>query len=273
MRSLSPHPLLFRGSRLKTGIQGVGVALLGVACLAGCAKFPASGSTTQSQVIRFRFTMRGPVQVLGGSGSSTVYIYAVAIRATTDPNPSPDKGPLPILTYNANGLVTGNTGGGPTHYVLFDSQSPTGGDPYKLFAFNRITASDLDSAPDLNTLPVYKPNAILNYIPYQYPALGQDGPTTLGFDVFLSSLVVNASDIAKIKTLQINFLTRSRLSTSPGTQTSSFDSLGDNTNPTGINQPLTVYLNRSGVISGVDPQDVSDPALDFGNWSVEVVNQ
>lgn len=252
----------------------LGALVLGaIAMLCGCAKFPASGATGQSQVIRFRYTMRAPVQVLGGSASSSVYIYAVAIRATTDPNPPPDKGPLPVLTYNANGLVTGNTGGGPTHYVLFDSQSPTGSDPYKLFTFNRITPSDLDSAPDLNTLPVYQPHAILNYISYQFPPSGQDGPTTLGFDVFLSSLVVNASDIPKIKTLQINFLTRSRLSTSPGTQTNAFDSLGDNTSSSGINQPLTVYLNRTGIVNGVDPQDVSDPALDFGNWSVEVVSQ
>src|SRR5579872_2853108 len=159
------------------------IAGVGALGLAGCAKFPPSGSTATATRLTFQFTLSGPI--------SPSYIYVVAIRVLTPPYGTtstelsdPTKGPSPVVsTGSQNGFVAGL----PTHYVAYMGSAVTP-NLYQVFRFPLQT-----EVPNPND-----PNTPINLIyPGQYvgdiiagtaidPEPGSNGGTygsQLGFSI------------------------------------------------------------------------------------------
>ena len=63
-------------------------ALLLVAVLAGCARFPSSASSDFTKRLVFTMQVDGAIRTgLEQGGNGLPYVYVIAIRLSTDPNP------------------------------------------------------------------------------------------------------------------------------------------------------------------------------------------
>lgn len=222
-----------------------------LAAITGCARFPAGPIAPSDTLLIFRMVVAGKVRSGEEEGSGgTPYIYMVALRPSEDPNPI-EQGPIPVIAPPwGNGFVAGAV----THFVWWNPQMfPR----YALFQFR---------------------DALLNeYLHIATPIRYGDVPNggqVIEFTLNLGQLT-GAPELAQ--SLQVNFLTMDRI---PQSGTSKFwDALGDGRDPSQVNTPITIPLNRSGVYDNrtavdLEPEgDVADPDLDIVDWSVEVRRQ
>lgn len=230
----------------------VGRCVLGALALGplGCAKFPEEAQP-QSTRLTISFTVDGKIRTgLGQDEFGLPYVYMVALRVSQDANPI-DDGPIPVIAPPwGNGFVAGNA----THFVWWSRQfSPN----YALFRFRD---------PLLN-----------EYVQTGFPVTFTDvrqGDRTLRFSVDLDQLVPDPQERARIRSVQINFLTMDRIP--QGGFDKFWDALGDGRLPTEVNRFLLIPLTTSGVYDnrragGIEPRgDTPDPDLDIVDWSVEV---
>ncbi|MBS1704424.1 MAG: hypothetical protein JST40_01010 [Armatimonadetes bacterium] len=228
---------------------------LALACsailLTGCARLPKNTVDLSSTRIHFKFKVDGRIRTgseQGGSGQA--YIYMVALRLSEEENPT-DTGPIPIIGPPwGNGFVGGNA----THFVQWD---PAQANEFTIYKFIN---SDL-----------------LQWQTLGYPVAFQpvvQGTSWIEFEVALSQLEPDATQAAKIRSVQVNFLT---MDSAPQTGNSKlWDALGDGRLPSEINQYLVIPLRANGLYTnqragGIEPVgDQIDPDLDMSDWSVEV---
>lgn len=216
----------------------------------GCAKFPDNAGTNNT---RLTFTMR----VAGEIRSN--YVYIVALNFSDEVNPTA-QGPIPVVRQPwGNGYVAGTV----SHFVRYDPFAfpPTG------FAIFRFRNFDLNQPEQIGV-----------------PVLSDDVPQggkTLRFTLDLGQLGLTASEIAALRSVQVNFLTMNRVPTGSDAGGKTLDALGDTRTVSGINEFVVVRLDRSGTVdnstgitSGLEPAndviDLVDPDLDIVDWSVRV---
>lgn len=230
-------------------MRRLGVLLLGLLVLCGCAKFPSVGSNDITK--RLLFTMRVDGAIRTGfetGGSGLPYIYIIALRLSTDPSPI-DDGPIPVITNGGNGFVAGNA----THYILWN---PLASPQYQIWRFEDDTLlSSVQTGVPIN---------------YQDVQVGDD---TIQFEIDMSQLVPVA-DVDTIESIQVNFLTMNKLAN--GGSGREWDALGNSANPGDINryfqfQPRNSITYTNANQGNVEPGgDVPDPDLDIIDWSIEV---
>ena len=222
------------------------LVLLAPILLAGCAKFPDTGVAVNDTRMIFRMTVAGTLR--------SDYVYIVAINASNDLNPT-TVGPQPIVTYpSSNGFVAG----GVTHFVRWD---PLQSRAYLLY---RFTDPNLVSFREVA-------------IPITSVDVGAGG-RTLQFELSTLQLADTPALAAQLQSLQVNFLTRNRVSLASG-QGTVFDALGDTRLASEVNQYIRIPLVTSGVYDNsrfnlLEPSgDTPDPDLDITDFSVEVRRQ
>lgn len=240
------------------------LAILGLTlamALAGCAKFPSNGSTSNTRV-HITMTVAGQIK--------PQYVYIVAIRwAKDDPPFDKDHGPIPVIASPwGNGMFAGRV----NMYMRWDSfQFPN----YQLY---RVT----DAIPD-DAFPTdgvaYNTNSISQNPPTPIAYVDvTDGGRTLDFDLDMSQIAPSTAEISQIKNLQINFLTMDRVPTGNDSGSKFWDALGNSRSSQDINDFITVpvnrnitYTNSTYLIPGLEISgDVDDPDLDIVDWSVQV---
>jgi hypothetical protein len=220
-------------------------AALGLALLPGCAKYPDVATPSTGARIQFRMRTDGPLR---GAESGLPYVYIVAINLSTDVAPT-GEGPIPVVAPGGNGFVAGEA----THYVIWN---PLTSPQFQIFRFRDQTLNEW-------TL-IGTPVNFVNPDP---------GANILAFELDMSQLVP-ASDVSLYKSAQINFLTMNNTNTSGGGRL--WDALGDGRVITQVNSPVTVRLDVDRIYNNsTEPNteptgDVSDPALDIADWTVEV---
>ncbi|MBL8068585.1 MAG: hypothetical protein JNM28_09050 [Armatimonadetes bacterium] len=217
--------------------------------MAGCAKFPGSGTVGNTKRLVFKLRVDGQLRTGQGTGQSGLpYVYVIALNLSKSDIPT-TTGPIPVVIPGGNGIVAGEV----THFILWN---PLAQPQYQIFQFSDST---------LNTY--FQTGVPVVYTPTN------EGDRELQFEVDLSQLVA-AGTIDDYKSVQINFLTMNNTNTSGGGRV--WDALGDGNIPTQVNSPLTVRLNSSQVYNNqnqilTEPQgDAADPDLDIVDWSVEV---
>jgi hypothetical protein len=252
--------------------------LLAAAALAcACAKFPDSGINDEFTRITFRMKVAGKINTTLDDDGTTYYIYDVAIRATPELNPEDQLAPVPVVaSNNPNGRMAGS----PTHFVEFDSLNPNSAEPFILYRFALQSEvpnpSDPTNPINLNSFARTTRGRIVNF-----QNLSED-PSVLQFDIFVNQLADDDTAARLLTSLQVNFLTMSRLSTGVG-GTRALDSIGDNRVPSEFNRYIKIDLrqngvtdNRTGITTGIEPTGdiyptgVQDPDLDIVDWSIEV---
>jgi hypothetical protein len=223
--------------------------LLLLLLLAGCAKFPSTGSSNFTKRLVFTMQVDGALRTgLEQGGNGLPYVYVIALRLSTDPNP-PDQGPIPVVVPSGNGIVAGNA----THFILWN---PLVSPQFQIMQFEDATMNEW-----------FQTGVPINYMNV---TVGDD---TLTFEIDLSQLVP-AADVPTIQSVQVNFLTMNNTNTSGGGRV--WDALGDSTNPGEINsyftlQPNSAFTYTNANTGNVEPQgDVVDPDLDIVDWSIEV---
>lgn len=210
--------------------------------LAGCAKYPSGGSTSQGTRLIFTFTL--------AEVPNPNFVYLVAVRPSVELSPI-TQGPIPVIAPPwGNGFVAGNA----THFVRWDvAQAPD----YLLYKFQ-----DVD---------------LLNYLAIGVPVtyhLLQPGDKTIRFEILLNQLVP-AVDASQYQSIQVNFFTMDNVPQGSG-GSKVWDALGDSQLPSGVNQYVTIPIKLSGIYDNQrfqdlePPNDVADPSLDIIDWSVEV---
>ncbi len=219
--------------------------------LAGCAKFPGSGSTVAGTRLIFTMTVDGKFRSGEEEGSNGLpYVYMVALRISTDPNP-PDQGPIPVISPPwGNGFVAGNA----THFVWWNpQQSPR----YSVYKFRDTSLNEY-----------FQVGAPVNYV--DVPRGGK----RIQFELDLAQLAGSSELAAQLQSIQVNFLTMDRIPQS-GTQ-KFWDALGDSRTVTQLNSAITIPLRTSQLYTNeragdLEPRgDQPDPDLDIVDWSVEV---
>ncbi|MBC8064023.1 MAG: hypothetical protein H7Y17_04285 [Chlorobia bacterium] len=240
-------------------MKGVLLALAGLV-LAGCAKFPGSGTAGANTQVKFTMTVAGRIK--------PNYIYVVAIRWAKDVSPfDGDRGPVPIIAVPwGNGIVAGRA----NVFVKWDSaQFPN----YKVFEF---TDPIPDGSPPVNGT-AYLTNYEEKSIPLNTRDIG-DNDRTIEFTLDMSQIAQNSGDIPLLRTLQVNFLTMDRvpLANDPGSKF--WDGIGDNDSVFGLGNFINVsldsgtdYSNNGLPQAGIETQgDVPDPDLDIIDWTIQV---
>lgn len=227
------------------------LALILFATLAGCARTPAGGGVSTGTRLIFTMRMDSAVRTGTETGSGGIpYIYMVALRTSDQTNPT-DQGPIPVVAPPwGNGFVAGNA----THFVWWD---PTQVNQYTIYRFT---------------------DALLN----QFAAVGvpvndldvRQGDSVLQFEINLGQLEADPVALAKLKSLQVNFLTMDRI---PQTGSDKlWDAIGDGRLPSQVNHFLTISLLQNGTYTNqrsgeIEPRgDQPDPSLDIVDWSIEV---
>lgn len=260
---------------MKTVLFALPIAL---GLIAGCAKFPEGGTSANFTRVTFRMKVAGRINTTLDEDPSTYYIYDVAIRATDDLNPEDKLAPqLVATTDNPNGRVAGS----PTHFVEFDSLNPNSADPFVLYRFSTQledpNPSDPSNPINLASFARSTRGRIVNFQRLE------DDPSVLQFDLFINTLANDDDAALQLNTLQVNFLTMSRLSTGSG-GTRVIDAIGDTTgnSPPDFNRYIKIDLrqsgitnNTTGITAGIEPTGdtapVNIPDLDITDWSIEVV--
>ncbi|MEZ0327544.1 MAG: hypothetical protein ACAH95_16720 [Fimbriimonas sp.] len=251
--------------------------LAAIALVCGCAKFPETAGGEQFTRVTFRMRVGGKINTALDEDGTIYYIYDVAIRATPELNPEDRFAPVPVVaSNNPNGRMAGS----PTHFVEFDSQNPNSAEPFILYRFATQAEvpnpSDPTNPINLNSFSRATRGRIVNY-----QNLSED-PSVLQFDIFVNQLADDDTAARLLTSLQVNFLTMSRLSTGVG-GTRAIDSIGDNRVPSEFNRYIKIDLrqngvtnNQSGITTGIEPTGdiyptgVNDPDLDIVDWSIEV---
>lgn len=217
--------------------------------LAGCAKFPGSGSIGNTKRLIFTMRVDGKLRTGQGAGQTGLpYVYVVALNLSMDDIPT-TTGPIPVVIPGGNGIVAGNA----THFVLWN---PLAQPQFQIYQF---ADSSLNTYFQTGVPVIYTPT--------------NEGDREIRFEIDLSQLVA-AGTVNDYKSVQINLLTMNNTNTSGGGRV--WDALGDGNIPTQVNSPLTVRLNSSQVYNNqnqilTEPQgDAADPDLDLVDWSVEV---
>ena len=217
--------------------------------LTGCAKFPSSGNIGNTKRLIFKMRVDGQLRTGQGVGQSGLpYVYVIALNLSQDDTPTTN-GPIPIVIPGGNGIVDGDV----THFILWD---PLAQPQFKIFQFSDTT---LNNFFQIGVPVVSTPTS--------------EGDRELQFEIDLSQLVPVAN-VPDYKAVQINFLTMNNTNSSGGGRI--WDALGDSTQSTQINSPITIRLNSSQIYNNQnqilnEPQgDTVDPDLDIVDWSVEV---
>ena len=235
-------------TQVKNGWALMGLLLVG---LGGCAKFPATDAGTVTTRLTFKMRMDGPIRTGTESGAGGVpYVYIVALRLSQDDNPTTE-GPIPgIAPPWGNGFVAGNA----THYIAWD---PTASSEFTIYRFIN---------PELQQWAA-------TGIPVTFRPV-TPGDNQIEFEVDLAQLEPNPDEAAKVRSIQVNFLTMDSV---PQTGSSKeWDALGDRRLPSEINTFLTATVRANGLFNNqrageIEPRlDQSDPALDLVDWSLEV---
>jgi len=238
-------------------MKRLAVAAIALAAL-GCAKFPGTGAGANTR-IHVTMTVAGHIK--------PNYIYVVAFRwAKTDPPFDPDHGPIPIITSPwSNGIVAGRA----NVFVQWDSfKQPN-------YEVDRFTDPVPDNAFPGNT--PYLTHYIATGVPINYVDPGDNG-NTIEFDLDLSQIAPSNAEIPQLRNLQINFLTMDRVPQGGDSGSKIWDALGTATSNFGVNDFITVSLDRNGTYSNstlplpnLEPiHDVPDPDLDIKDWSVQI---
>lgn len=219
--------------------------------LGGCARFPSVPPDAGGTKLIFTMTVDGALRFGTEPGSAGVpYVYMVAIATSTDDNPT-TLGPVPIIAPPwGNGFVAETC----THFVWWD---PTQASPFTLYQFRDSTLEQW--------FPIGVP------VNYELP---EPGSKRLRFELALSQLAPSPADAAKLRTIQVNFLTMDRIPT--GGSTKAWEALGDGRLPIEVNTTKTIPLRTSGTYNNakdgnIEPRgDQPNPDLDVVDWSVEV---
>ncbi len=215
--------------------------------VSGCARFPSGGTGTFTKRIKFVIRLAAPVD--------PDYIYVFALRDANDPTGT--AGPQPVIAPPwGNGFVAGSA----THFVRYDGFLPNGG--YGVFKFVDAT--------------------LLNYFQTGIPvSFVTPGPNDfrLEFEVDATQLRPDPAQALKLNYLQVNLLTMDIAPTDPNYPGPKFwDALGDSRLPGSINDFITIDLTTSRIYRNselqIEPEgDVSDPALDIVDWTIEIRTQ
>lgn len=215
--------------------------------IAGCAKFPNTGTIGATKRLLVRMTVNGQLRT-GVGGSGLPYVYVVAINPSTEATPT-TAGPIPIVIPAGNGIVDGTV----THFILWN---PLSSPQYQIYKFRDATLNE------------YFPTGIpVNFTPTN------QGDREIAFEIDLSQ-IVPAADVPNLQSVQLNFLSMNNINTSGGGR--QWDAHGDANQITQINSPVTIRLNSSQTYTNQtqiirEPQgDTADPDLDIIDWSVEV---
>lgn len=220
----------------------------------GCARTPTGATGAGTRLV---FTMKVEGHIHGSIAGESPFVYIVAMHFSKDSNPT-TTGPIPVVSPPwGNGFVAGNC----NYFLRWDpASSPSG---YLLYRF------------DPNDL------TLTNYSVVGTPIVTQvvpSGGTTIQFSIDLSQLGYSASDLAALKSVQLNYLTMDRVPQGGDTGQKVWDALGDPRTASGVNTWITVPLNvakgygpRFGSFTGlVSPGVVPSPDLDIVDFSVEV---
>lgn len=227
------------------------LALLGVALVTGCAKFPDSPNGNVGARLTFTLVVDGKIRSGAEAGSSGLpYVYMVALRFSNDANPT-TQGPIPVIAPPwGNGFVAGNA----THYVWWN---PLTSPRYGVFQF-------VD--PLLN-------NSLLLGAPADFEEVAT-GAKRIKFTLQLNQLYPDQAAREALRSMQVNFLTMDRI---PNGGTDKFwDALGDGRLPNEINDFILISLRQNGTYNNsrsglIEPSgDVPDPDLDLVDWQIEV---
>lgn len=227
----------------------LGLGLLLVATMAGCAKLPDGGLGAASTRLVFRMRMEQAI--------NPNFVYMVALRPSNDSNP-PEQGPIPVIAPPwGNGFVAGEV----SHFVQWsDFLSPK----YQLFEFRAGT--DLIEYRSIGTPVIFTDVTA--------------GSREIEFELNLDQLAPTPADALNYQSIQINFLTMDRIPQgSVGSK--NWDALGDGRLPSEINAPITIPLRIDGIYNNQTLQfldleptgDEPEPSLDIVDWSVEVRRQ
>jgi len=254
--------------------------------IAGCAKYPPTGSGNGFPLITFSFTVANRLHV-PTEGDPSFYLYYVGITASNSLNPDPKLSPQPVVSDSSqNGFMAGS----PTHFVLFQSQNPQSAQPFQLFQFlpnSGGTSNPADPTNPINLTQWVLSNraSIVKYVQWTptQPAPGQEtGYNTISFSIFANALADTDADAMNLHTLQVNFLTMNRSGKGSG-GTRIIDSIGNDRDPSQINAYVQVsldtdgiYSNTTGLYSGLEPPNDTlggaDPDVDIVDWSITVTH-
>ncbi len=242
--------------------------------LAGCAKYPKSGSGYGYTLLSFHYTMGAAVS------SDQNYIYSIAIRPLTESqyvSASADSlGPGPAIEVGTkNGVVTGR----PTRFIVWSPSSSQSG--YLNYRFVNPPTDDTDPDPGTQSNPS-------EVISGSDPTIS-GAPDSLGFVIRSEDLVDNSDDASSIVATQFNILATSKAAHNSGDLNGrAIDALGDQRSTTTITNPRTVLITTSGRYdnSGKDGGQASsipepandvygapsnqDPQVDIVDWYLDV---
>lgn len=239
---MSTNFVLDRRSNLKL----IGLGLVTLFALAGCAKFPTNITPDSTRVI-FRMTVRGEIR--------SDYTYIIAIKPSVDSNPQ-TVGPIPVTQFpSANGFVAGDV----EYYVKWTPDAQQ----YTLYHFDdtSLTFSTAIGVP-INTVDVTQ------------------GSRTIGFELTVDQLITTPTVPNPLQALQVNFLTMNKILDQGNGGGRLIDCLGNTNTINELNSPVKIPLATSGTydnarfnfLEPTDP-DVLDPDLDIVDWSIEVRRQ
>lgn len=238
---MPPNSLLHRRPHLSRIAWALALAL--AALMSGCAKFPPDSSVLGTKRLVFTMTVSGQI--------NPNYVYIFALRPSNLVNPT-DTGPIPVIGPPwGNGFVAGNA----TYFVRWD---PTTSPAFTLYQFQDLLLTQYFAIG----------------VPVAYTDLLPNGKT-LTFQLDLTQLAPTPSAAAAYQSIQVNFLTMNRVPQGT-TGSKAWDALGNSTDPSQINDYITIPLTSNGIynntrFNNLEPtNDVADPDLDISDFSVEV---
>lgn len=219
-----------------------GLVVLMAAGLAGCAKFPETG--TGATATRVVFTLQFDREI------NRNYVYVVAINPSTADSPTV-QGPIPVIAPPwGNGFVAGNA----THFVGFNFLIPG---QFNIYRFR---------------------DAVLNN--YEFvgvPVTTEDvlpGSNRLRFEINVAQIAQSQAEAESFRSLQVNLLSMDRVPQSGTGKV--WDALGDGRLPSQINSPVVISLRASRIYTNasffdLEPRsDAADPDLDLVDFTIEV---
>lgn len=230
-------------------------AVFGIGLLVGgCAKFPDTPDAGEGARLIFHLKVDGKIRFgTENNVQGAPYIYMVALNPSELDNPTV-QGPIPVIAPPwGNGFVSGNA----THFIWWD---PTQASPFTLYKF---TNADLTQWSAVG-VPINAVDASV-------------GTSELTFEISLRQLIPDATSAAKIRSMQVNFLTMDRAPQSGSTKF--WDAIGDGRFANSVNTWITVPLRSNATYDNtlagdIEPRgDQPDPDLDLVDWSIEVRTQ
>jgi hypothetical protein len=236
----------------RTGLIALGLSGLAASC-GGSATTSSIRPASAWTAVTFTFKVAGHIN------TTAPFYYDVALTASPDPNPLPQFAPLPVITdKNPNGRVAGC----PTSFVEFNASDPYSALPFILYRF----APNPGNASNPVNLAVFAPSTRGQIDKFTTPQTG-GSPDTLSFTLYTNMLADTDQAARKLKSLQVNILTMTRLA-NHGASPRIIDALGDTRKVSGMNQFLTIDLRRDGIYTN----DASlEPAGDtFGGTEPDV---